>query len=191
MPELMIVYERQNMIVNVRRRRMNTKKNLSHCIKIRPITIEDYETVLKWSKDDAFCTANGWDINRNPKELYRWWLNCVNLESDDFIRMGIEFKEKLIGYADLACMKDNSTEIGIAIGESKLWGKGIGSNSVMLMMEYASREFEITTFKAETHEENIRSRKMLEKIGFKEVSRFGSEEYLGMTSQLIQYCLKF
>ena len=88
-------------------------------------------------------------------------------------------------------MKGNSVEIGIAIGESKLWGKGIGSNSVLLMMEYASREFEITAFKAETHEDNIRSRKMLEKIGFKEVSRFGSEEYLGMTSQLIQYCLKF
>ena len=72
-----------------------------------------------------------------------------------------------------------------------MWGKGIGSNSVMLMMEYASREFEITTFKAETHEENIRSRKMLSKLGFEEISRIGYETYLGENSQLIQYRLNF
>ncbi|GAF13039.1 hypothetical protein JCM19046_87 [Bacillus sp. JCM 19046] len=45
----------------------------------------------------------------------------------------------------------------------------------------------ITVFDAETHEANIRSRKMLEKIGFKERSRHGSEAYLGVISTLIQY----
>ncbi|WP_240035103.1 GNAT family N-acetyltransferase [Neobacillus notoginsengisoli] len=56
------------------------------------------------------------------------------------------------------------------------------------MMEYASKELGIATFYAETHEANIRARKMLEKIGFQEISRFGSEEeYLGINSPLIQY----
>lgn len=39
----------------------------------------------------------------------------------------------------------------------------------------------------ETHAANIRSRKMLDEIGFKEVSRKGIERYLGVDSQLIQY----
>ncbi|TDM16652.1 hypothetical protein [Macrococcoides canis] len=47
-------------------------------------------------------------------------------EYDDFIRLGIELDDKLIGYADLAYIKGNSAELGIAIGESKLWGRGIG-----------------------------------------------------------------
>ena len=55
------------------------------------------------------------------------------------------------------------------------------------MMEFATKKLGITTFNAETHEANVRSRKMLEKIGFKEISRVGSEEYFGMNSRLIQY----
>ncbi len=57
------------------------------------------------------------------------------------------------------------------------------------MMDYASKHLGITVFNAEKHETNIRSRKMLEKIGFKEISRIGREEYLGTESQLIQYRL--
>lgn len=103
--------------------------------------------------------------------------------------MGIEWNEKFIGYADLACIKDNIAELGIAIGESELWGKGIGYNAAICMMDYGSKKLGISIFNAETHEANVRSRKMLEKLGFKEISRFGSEEYLGATNQLIQYRL--
>ncbi|WP_211748698.1 GNAT family N-acetyltransferase [Paenibacillus sp. Marseille-Q4541] len=83
--------------------------------------------------------------------------------------------------------KDNTAKLGIAIGESALWGKGIGIQSALCMMEYGSNKLGITIYYAETHESNIRSRKMLEKIGFKEISRVGSEQYLGVDDQLIQY----
>jgi len=163
--------------------------NNSISIKLRHLTVDDYNYVLNWSKDDSFCSANGWEKNRNPNELYKWWLICVNNAAEDFIRMGIEFNEKLIGYADLACIKDNCAELGIAIGERTLWGKGLGYHSAISMIDYASKNLGITLFDAETHESNIRSRKMLEKIGFQEVSRIGSEQYLGVENQLIQYRL--
>ena len=57
---------------------MKSKKNHSESIELRPLTIDDYEAVLMWSKDDFFCTANGWELNRSSEELYRWWINCVN-----------------------------------------------------------------------------------------------------------------
>lgn len=158
-------------------------------IKIRPIIIDDYKFILNWNNDDDFCFANGWVQNRSEEELYQWWHHCVNSLSEDYIRMGIEINEKLIGYADLAFIKDNSAEIGIAIGDSTLWGKGIGYNSALFMMDYASKKLGITVFTAETHESNFRSRKMIEKIGFKEISRCGCEEYLGTENQLIQYRL--
>jgi RimJ/RimL family protein N-acetyltransferase len=75
----------------------------------------------------------------------------------------------------------------IAIGESKQWGKGIGFNSSLHIMDYASAHLGITVFHAETHETNARARKMLERIGFREVSRIGNEEYLKTDSKLIQY----
>lgn len=168
---------------------MDVEFNITQSIKIRPLIIDDYKTVINWSKDDSFCAANGWEKNRSDEELYQWWLRCVNHISEDFIRMGLEYNAKLIGYADLADIKDHTAEIGIAIGESALWGKGIGFNATKCLMNYASKKLGITIFNAETHETNLRSRKMLEKIGFKEISRNGSEEYLGTKSQLIQYRL--
>jgi len=98
---------------------MNANKNFSQCIKIRPLIIKDYESILRWSRDDSFCSANGWELNRSPKELYRWWHKCVNNLAKDFIRMGIEFNDKLVGYADLACIKDSTAELGVAIGEMR------------------------------------------------------------------------
>ncbi|MDW0115372.1 GNAT family N-acetyltransferase [Sporosarcina thermotolerans] len=166
---------------------MDIKIKFRHDIKLRPITMEDFSCVAKWSKDNVFCIANGWDLNRDEQELFNWWGRCVNNDSEGFFRIGIELESKLIGYADLACINGNSAEIGIAIGDSTLWGKGIGSDSCKLLMNYAFKHFGITIFNAETHETNLRSRKMLESIGFQEASRIGTEEYLGTDSKLIQY----
>ncbi|MBD7985458.1 GNAT family N-acetyltransferase [Sporosarcina sp. Sa2YVA2] len=159
----------------------------THLIKIRDISMEDYEAVLSWSKDEAFCSANGWELNRSEDELHRWWMYCVNRESNDFIRKAIELEGKLIGYADLADIQGQSAELGIAIGESGLWGKGIGAHSIRSMMSYATATLGITVFYAETHEANIRAQKMLEKVGFLEVSRIGTEEYLGQEDRLFQF----
>ena len=149
--------------------------------------MDDYQFVLNWSRNDLFCLANEWEINRSPEELYTWWLNCVNSENDSFIRMGIESNKKLVGYTDLSFIKDNTAELGVAIGESGLWGKGIGVIAALSMVKYGAEHLGITIFNAETHESNIRSRRMLEKIGFIEISRVGTEEYIGVDDKLIQY----
>ncbi|MFD1204241.1 MULTISPECIES: GNAT family N-acetyltransferase [Sporosarcina] len=156
-------------------------------ISLRPLQINDFDDVLKWSKDDGFCMANGWEKNRDRDELYQWWQKCVNNKAHNFIRLGIEFEGKLIGYADLACIKGNSAEIGIAIGNRSLWGNGIGSASLLRVIDYAANTLGIDIFTAETHEGNVRSRKMLEKTGFIERSKIGNEIYMGQANQLIQY----
>lgn len=158
-------------------------------IMLRPLRIADYEAVLNWSKDDLFCAANDWEKDRDEEELYQWWVRCVNIQAEDFIRLGIEFNGKLIGYADLANIEGNTAEIGIAIGDSSIWGKGIGYHSTLSLMNYASSKLGVTEFIAETHETNIRSQKMLQKLGFEEVSRIGSEEYMGKESRVIQFRL--
>lgn len=170
---------------------MNPETEVDDRVQIRPIMTEDFAYVLKWSKDAIFCDANEWERNRNESELYSWWLRCVNQTADDFLRMGIELDQQLIGYVDLAHIENHSAELGIAIGDSELWGLGIGYSASRRMMEYASTHLGITVFTAETHETNRRSRKMLEKLGFLEVSRMGSEYYLGADTALIQYRLSF
>lgn len=167
---------------------MMTSKQL---IQLRPITMADFTAVLTWSKDDTFCLANGWGTNRDNKELNEWWTHCVTNKATDFKRLGIEEDNRLIGYVDLACIEGNTAEFGIAIGNRDAWGKGIGLQAALLLFEFASNEFGITRFTAETHETNSRSRKLLQKLRFQEVSRNGIELYLGMDSALIQYEMIF
>ncbi|MGE7694955.1 GNAT family N-acetyltransferase [Lysinibacillus sp. NPDC094177] len=155
----------------------------------RPLKNDDYNFVHHWSMDEKFCEANGWRKNQNEENLYNWWQYCVNMNSKDCIRLGIEYEERLIGYADLAEIQKDSAEIGIAIGESELWGKGIGTTVTQMFINYASVKFNITKFYGETHETNFRSKKMMEKLGFEEVSRNGSDIYLNKDTPLIQYKL--
>ena len=159
----------------------------SNEISFRKLKLEDFNVVLNWNQDEQFCEANSWPENRDNDELFQWWNWCVTKQSKDFIRLGIEYENTLIGYVDLANIKNNSAEIGIAIGESKLWHFGIGTQTIKKLMDYATEQLGITIFHGETHETNHRSRKMMEKLGFTEVSRIGSEIYLGKEAKLLQY----
>ncbi len=161
---------------------------LSKNLTLRPIDLQDFQNVLIWSQDEIFCEANGWEINRTPNELYNWWKKCVENRRTDFIRIGIELNDTLIGYGDLACMNGTEAEVGIAIGERSLWGHGIGQVATIKLTQYG-KSIGITTFLAETHETNIRARKMLERIGFEEISRHGNEVYKGIETALLQYKL--
>ncbi|WP_342515667.1 GNAT family N-acetyltransferase [Sutcliffiella sp. FSL R7-0096] len=156
-------------------------------IKLRALQVQDFDSVMRWNKDKAFCLANGWETGRSEDELYVWWINCVKRQSPDFLRMGIQYESRLIGYADLANINGISAELGIAIGESRLWGLGVGTETLKLLMNLGIEKFGTQVFEAETHEVNARSRKMLGNLGFTEISRIGNEEYMGKESQLIQY----
>ncbi|MER2030716.1 MAG: GNAT family protein [Solibacillus sp.] len=155
----------------------------------RKLELEDFNAVVGWSRDDHFCEAKGWQKNRDHMELFKWWERCVTNQQKEMIRLGIEYKNKLIGYADLAEIKNNSAEIGIAIGDSTLWNVGIGTQMIERLMGYANEQFGITTFYGETHETNHSSRKMLKKVGFSEESCEGTELYIGKEVKLVQYKL--
>ncbi|MBB4825624.1 RimJ/RimL family protein N-acetyltransferase [Sporosarcina luteola] len=166
------------------------EQNIVETVVLRKLSMEDLETVIRWSKDDVFCMANGWETDREQDELYRWWKRCVDEGSDKLIRLGVEHDKVLVGYVDLLVMEDGNAELGIAIGDRSVWGKGIGVLASRLMMDYARKELGIHSFLAETHESNYRARRMLEKLRFREVSRDGAEEYKGQISQLLQYILE-
>lgn len=159
-------------------------------IYLRKLKLEDFNAVVDWSRDDRFCEANGWQKNRDHLELFKWWERCVTNQQKDMIRLGIEYKNRLIGYADLAEFKNNGAEIGIAIGDSTLWNNGIGTQMIKKLLNYANEQFGVTTFYGKTYETNHRSRKMMEKVGFTEESREGTELYIGKEVKLVQYKLE-
>lgn len=166
---------------------MEVGEQIAEQIQLRPLRLKDFSRVVEWSRDMEFCFANSWELSREEEELYQWWAACVNGRMDHFLRIGIEFEGRLIGYADLADIRYGTAEFGIAIGETALWGKGVGPAAAKKLFSYAKETLGITKIWAETHRTNGRSRKMLQKLGFQEISRNGTDIYYGVETALIQY----
>lgn len=139
-------------------------------VRLRPLSMNDFPELRKWSQDHLFCQANEWPTNRDANELGAWWKRCVENDSPTFLRLGIEYSGRLIGYVDFAEQTDTSTEFGIAIGDSSLWQQGLGAEAARLAMTYASKQLGIHRVTAETSLENLRAQKMLEKLGFEKTS---------------------
>ena len=166
---------------------MKIEEQMDMQVQLRPLRLKDFSRVMEWSRDMEFCFANGWEPSREKEELYQWWANCVSGKMDDFLRIGIEFEGRLIGYADLADIRYGMAEFGIAIGETELWGKGAGPAATRKLLSYAKETLGISRVFAETHQTDYRSRRMLEKLGFQKISRNGTDIYYGEETVLIQY----
>ena len=61
------------------------------------------------------------------------------------IRKGITFDGQLVGYADLADIDafEARASLGYAIGNSSLWGQGLGLADAKLMLEFAFTDLKL------------------------------------------------
>lgn len=150
-------------------------------LKLRPLEMRDFSEVLLWSKDPLFCEANGWDIHQDETRLYQWWTTCVNQDNPHFQRIGIEWEQRLIGYVDLADILDGTAEVGIAIGDSSLWQRGLGAAALEKALHYGHHTHDIKIFTAETSTSNNRAVKMLMRAGFQTMNETETSIYFMYT----------
>jgi [ribosomal protein S5]-alanine N-acetyltransferase len=138
-------------------------------VQLRPLQLEDLNTVMIWAKDTEFCLANDWSLEIPEERLVSHWTGIITESSDTLIRKGITFDGQLIGYADLADINtfEARASLGYAIGDSSLWGQGLGFLGAKLMLEFAFENLKLERVTAEVNATNTRSLRVLEKLGFK------------------------
>lgn len=151
-------------------------------LRLRPLEINDFSHVLSWSRDPLFCEANGWAIHQDVTRLYEWWTRCVNQDIPHFQRIGIEWGQRLIGYVDLADIQNGTAEVGIAIGDSSLWQRGLGAAALEKALHYGQHNHDIKIFTAETSISNKRAVKMLMRAGFRKTNETDSSIYFMYTT---------
>jgi len=138
------------------------------------------ETVIRqWKNEDLqelVCQANNinvWNNLRNyfphpyTEEHGKAWLEKV-VNALPAINMAIEADGKLVGGIGLILNGDvyiKSAEIGYWLGEQN-WGKGIATEAVRQMTEYAFYYFDLVRLYAEVFETNKASMRVLEKNGY-------------------------
>ena len=83
---------------------------------------------------------------------------------------GIVLKEinKVVGVIGISHIdwKNKNAELGYWLGK-KYWGKGLATEAVKLMLKFAFENLKLHRVYANLFEENIASRRVLEKNGFK------------------------
>lgn len=162
---------------------------LSMPVTLRPLRPGDEEYAVGWGADPEFCLANGWTPDLPPESIRGFWQTLIAVPSPQSLRLGIESEGRLVGFVDLAALSAESGEFGIAIGESGLWGQGIGTQAGNLLLAHAFHTLKLQYVWAEVHEPNRRSHALMKKLGFAETSRRGTDEYQGQLVPMVQYTL--
>ncbi|GAB2233748.1 hypothetical protein Droror1_Dr00002977 [Drosera rotundifolia] len=123
-----------------------------------PLSLEEeYQMQISWTKDPNKKTFIVLD---------------KGLVVADFVN-GEAHVEAMVGDVNIYMndMDDPKVaEIEIMIAEPKSRGRGLGKESVLMMMVYAVEHLGIHTFRAKIGESNGASRNMFYKLGFKEAS---------------------
>jgi len=136
-------------------------------MRIRKLKIDDAE--------DLYRVAKG-------RKLRRWAINIPKFKTlrdvDEYIKkvnsskkrivFGISFKGKVVGCVSLRKINkmNKNAELSYWIGE-KYWGRGFATKAVKLALKFAFEKLKLHRIYAVTFEENVASRRVLEKNGFK------------------------
>lgn len=137
---------------------------------LRALEPEDYRITIKWRNDNEIWSLVGGPKYYVSSEFEKNWIqNAIN--NHDEVRLAICLKEdnKLIGLASIVDIDwiNRSAHCPSLIGEKNYWGQGIGTESRLLLLQFAFYERGFERIWAHILEENIGSIKMLEKCGYK------------------------
>jgi ribosomal-protein-alanine N-acetyltransferase len=108
-------------------------------------TMEDVQQIFRWISTHAFCFMI--EVNKEP--IGECWLQQMNLKQ----------------VTDQFPSKDHR-RIDIMIGEKSLWGRGLGTEAIGLLVEFGFASERVEAIFGVVAQNNPRSRRAFEKNGF-------------------------
>ena len=145
-----------------------TNKIKTNRLNLRPFEKEDYmELYENYGFDKNVHKYISWipyDTLENSKKFIEFNLEQYSKNPKHY-SWAIIYENILVGSIGLFNVEDNdSAELCYGLG-SKWWKKGIITESVLAVLDYAFKEVGFHRIYASCHEENIGSKKVLQKIG--------------------------
>lgn len=135
-------------------------------VSIRPITYNDTEDIIRWRNSDSVRSRF---INQTlfTKESHENWLKNF-VETGKVAQFIILLDGKSVGSVYLRDIDydKKSAEYGIFIGEESARGKGVGTKSAELILEYAFGELKLKKVFLRVYKDNPGAIKSYEKAGF-------------------------
>src|SRR6266496_2904718 len=143
-------------------------------IVLRPMTEDDWDTLLVWNNDpDVLYYVEGDDVSSRTLEEIQAIYRAVSQTAFCFI---IEYDRQPVGECWLQNMNldrilqkyptADCRRIDLMIGQKELWGSGIGTEVVRLLTVFAfEHEQADFVFGCDVADYNLASRKVFQKVG--------------------------
>lgn len=138
---------------------------------IRPMVESDKEHMIDWMSDPSLSTYSSMTIN-SARDVLPYVDQCL-LDRRIKKRYPFVFFDKPSGkYAGTSCFGNvvpahQRLEIGWTKIAREFQGTGLNTHCKFLMLQYAFEQLVWNRVEFKTHEDNIRSRRAMEKIGAK------------------------
>lgn len=148
------------------------KKIIGENIYLSPINVEDIEIYMKWMNDKNVTDNIGQTQYVTTFEKEKEWLESTN-KGNKYQFAIINNNDELIGNCslfDLDFINGNAT-VGIFIGEEKYRGKGLGTETLKLLIGYGFNNLNLNNIMLTVFSFNERAIKCYKKVGFKEIGR--------------------
>lgn len=135
-------------------------------VTIRPITYDDTEDIIRWRNSDS-VRSRFIDQRLFTKESHEYWLKNF-VETGKVAQFIILLDGKGVGSVYLRDIDrdERSAEYGIFIGEESARGKGVGTKSASLILEYAFNDLKLEKIFLRVYKDNAGAVKSYEKAGF-------------------------
>lgn len=137
-------------------------------VSLRPLEPGDLARSIKWLNDTEIMILLGRRHHLSMAEEEKWY--------EDYLKSGksrifaiVEENGAHIGNIGLHNIdnENRSASLGIVIGEKEKWGKGYGSDALVIILRYAFRELGLHKVSLRVFQNNERATKSYERCGFK------------------------
>jgi RimJ/RimL family protein N-acetyltransferase len=141
---------------------------------IRPVSEADLPVVLKWWNDPAVMKpVHGENWRPTIEQVRGCWVSWQSAGLDNYHEFIIVLSGRPVGevgYKRVEALQ-GVVSVDIKIGDSTLWGKGIGKEAMRLLIAHIDAHENARRLIAQPDSQNARSIGLFEACGFREVAR--------------------
>lgn len=152
---------------------------------LSPVDSSETEIVAKWSNDIDVALKTGDISDMISYEIQKSYLEGMNSRSGYGFYIVDKCKDEVIGIARLMRINfiSRNAVMGMFIGEKNNRGKGIGTETTKLLLDFGFNVLNLRNIMVEVVSFNEASLNLCRKCGFKEIGRrrkaiiYGKHEY--------------
>ncbi|MEW8955860.1 GNAT family N-acetyltransferase [Clostridium sp.] len=149
-------------------------------IKLTYLKDEDIDAFTHWYEDTKFLRLYSSEpsIPKSPSEISKIFDEVKNSPTSIGLAIRDILSNEILGYLELDGVNYNNgtSWIAIAIGDSKNWGKGYGTEALNLALDFSFNELNLHKLQLTVFEYNKSAIKLYENIGFKKEGSY--REYI-------------